>query len=198
MCLHITFFDNHEDSFGIWLDVFKEIKQVLVVNSVADYREALSKTDAVLMARQSAHENFGGRTSSPEAQILSTFWHNQDFRYSWIIAVPIIPWERHKLSGIPTEFEYFCGVDHTRRNKYRLKFDQIFALINSFDQASGLEKIEIVAQDFITENTFDDLSGLTNIERLVVDLGAINSTPDFPQEKAKGIKDAYVKHYLSI
>lgn len=198
MCLYITFLNNHESSFEIWLDVFKGIKQVTVVNSIADYRAALSRTDAVLMKRQFAHENFGGRVNSREAQILSAFWHNQDFRYSWVVVAPIIPWEMHRLPGVPVKYTSSYDKNHTRRDKYRLKFDQIFALVNSFNQANRLNKIEMIAQDFITANTFDDPSRLTNIERLVVDLDDISSTPDYPLEKAEGIKDSYVKHYPSV
>lgn len=198
MCLYIKFLNDHESSFEIWLDVFKEIKQVTVVNSIAAYRAALSRTDAVLMKRQFAHENFGGRVSSREAQILSTFWCKQDFRYSWVVAAPTIPWEMHRLPGIPVKYTYSYDENHTRRDKYRLKFDQIFALVNSFNQANRLKKIEMIAQDFITTNTFDDLSRSSNIERLVVDLDDISSTPDHPLEKAEGIKDSYVKHYPSV
>lgn len=86
MCLGLIIAENRPKFFSIWVEIFSNIQEVVVLDGDARTLCEITGLDAELMRSIFAHERYGGKPKVGESQILST--KGESGMPFWVVTTP--------------------------------------------------------------------------------------------------------------
>lgn len=135
MCLRLIIAENRPKFFSIWVEIFSNIQEVVVLDGDARTLYGISDLDAELMRGIFAHERYGGKPKIGESQILNT--KGESGMPSWVVTTASFAAhmeKRRQLDG-SLRVEIIQNEELLPEEEDYIVFSKVFESIKQFNKS---------------------------------------------------------------